>query len=149
MSASTEATSGERPLVLVVDDDVILRRVVRSALAQAGFDVAQVGTGRDALSLASACEFDLVITDLEMPGMTGLELLHALRGQQRYCPVIVMSGSTDASADAMVAAGALAFLCKPFGLAELQSAARRAVERRRTIAPPSSVVLRRRVGNVA
>lgn len=149
MSASTESTAGERPRVLVVDDDVILRRVVRSALAQAGFDVAQVGSGRDALSLASAYELDLIVTDLQMPGMSGLELLRALRSQQSYCPVIVMSGSTDARPEAILAAGACAFLSKPFGLEELQQAARSAVERPRTLAPPSSAVVVRRVGNVA
>ncbi|RYZ02368.1 MAG: response regulator [Myxococcales bacterium] len=149
MSASIEAILGERPRVLVVDDDVILRRVVRSALAQAGFDVAQVGSGRDALRLASAYDLDLIVTDLQMPGMSGLELLYALQEQRTYCPVIVMSGSTEARPDAILAAGAAAFLAKPFGLDELQQAARTAVERARTLAPPSSAVLLRRVGNVA
>lgn len=149
MSASNESTSNDKPRVLVVDDDVILRRVVRSALAQAGFDVAQVGSGRDALSLASAYELDLIVTDLQMPGMSGLELLRALRRQEHYCPVIVMSGSTDARADSILAAGAFAFLPKPFGVHDLQSAARSAVERPRTLAPPSSAVHVRPVGHVA
>jgi CheY-like chemotaxis protein len=134
---------------LVVDDDVVLRRVLRSALAQAGCDVAQVGTGRDALSLASAYELDLIVTDLEMPGMSGLELLRALRQQGCDCPVIVMSGSSDARPELITAAGAAAFLAKPFGLEELQQAARTAVRSPHTVAPPSSAVQLRRVVNVA
>lgn len=134
---------------MVVDDDVILRRVVRTALAQAGFDVAQVGTGRDALSLAVAYELDLIVTDLQMPGMSGLELLRALREQQLYTPVIVMSGAHEARPEVILASGAVAFLPKPFGLEELQGIAKSAVKRPRTIAPPSSVVTVRRASHVA
>lgn len=134
---------------MVVDDDAVLRRVVRSALVQAGFDVAQVGSGRDALSLASVHEFELVVTDLQMPGMSGLELLRSLREKRVYMPVIVLSGASDLVAEAILAAGAFAFLAKPFGLDDLQSAARRAITHPRTIAPPSSAFVVRRVGNVA
>lgn len=133
-----------------MDDDVVLRRVVRSALVQAGFDVAQVGTARDALSLAAAHDFELIITDLEMPGMSGVDLLRSLREQRLYSPVIVMSGATDVDPDTILAAGAFAFLAKPFGLDDLQGAARRAVACPRTAAPPSSVVAAvRRAFNVA
>jgi CheY-like chemotaxis protein len=149
MSYSIQSTLGERPRVLVVDDDALLRRVVRTGLVKAGFDVAQVGTGKDAISLASAYELDLIITDLQMPGMSGLELLRALRQEQLYCPVIVMSGSREAREASILAAGAFAFIPKPFGLEELQAEARRAVEQRQTLVPPRSEVVVRRVGHVA
>lgn len=150
MSASTEHMGEDRPRALVVDDDALLRRVVRSALVQGGFDVAQVGTGRDALSLATAYELDVIVTDLEMPGMGGLELLRALRDRQLDTPLVVMSGAPEARRELIIESGAFSFLAKPFGMEELLRVARSAVERGRIAPPPiSAVVPARRVGKVA
>lgn len=139
-----------RARVLVVDDDAILRRVLRTALSQGGFDVAQVGSGRDALHLAEAYDFELIVTDLQMPGMDGVALLRALRARRVYSPVIVMSGSPEADRGDILASGAFEFLPKPFNTADLLTAARQAVSRPQTIAPASSVVASvKRICNVA
>jgi DNA-binding response OmpR family regulator len=148
--SSTDANEGAKARVLVVDDDAILRRVLRTALAQGGFDVAQVGSGRDALHLAEAYEFELIITDLQMPGMDGVALLRALRERRVYSPVIVMSGAPEAQRADILAVGAFEFLPKPFNTADLLAVARQAVSRPQTIAPPSSVVVSaKRVCHVA
>ena len=63
--------------ILVVDDDESLRRVTQVQLEQAGYQVATAPSGADALRLMADSRYDLVITDLKMPGMSGLDLLRA------------------------------------------------------------------------
>ncbi len=78
---------------LVVDDNVALARVIQFALDGAGFDTQTAPNGRQAFELASETQFDLVVTDQQMPEMTGLELCRKLRAQSNYadCPIILLT----------------------------------------------------------
>jgi CheY-like chemotaxis protein len=78
---------------LIVDDNVALARVTQFALDGAGFDTCTAYNGRLAMEAAQASQFDIVITDQQMPEMTGVELCQLLRSQPNYanCPIILLT----------------------------------------------------------
>src|SRR5579872_5528306 len=116
-----------KPRILVVDDEEKLRRVIELQLATAGFDVDKAASAEEGLKLAERA--DLVVTDLKLPGMDGLELLAAIRRQNMNAPVIVMTafGSIEVAVQAMKA-GALDFLLKPFSLDHLMAIVQKGLE---------------------
>jgi len=118
-----------KPTVLVVEDEEKLRRVVELQLKTEGFEVEQAGTAEDALKLADRA--DVIITDLRLPGISGLDLLLKLRSQDLRTPVIVMTafGSIETAVEAMKA-GAVDFLPKPFSLDHLMTVVNKALEMR-------------------
>jgi DNA-binding NtrC family response regulator len=113
--------------VLVVDDEEKLRRVIELQLSAAGFDVDKAGSAEEALKLVDRA--DLVLTDLKLPGMDGLDLLAAIRRQNMLCPVIVMTafGTIEVAVEAMKA-GAVDFLLKPFSLDHMMAVVQKALE---------------------
>src|SRR5579871_17671 len=115
--------------ILVVEDEEKLRRVVELQLKTAGFEVLQAATAEEGMRLAG--DADLILTDLRLPGMDGLELLASLRRQNSTTPVIVMTAfaSIDTAVEAMKA-GAVDFLPKPFSLDHLMTVVSRALELR-------------------
>jgi DNA-binding NtrC family response regulator len=117
--------------VLVVDDDPSILTMTEDLLTEAGFEVGKCASGREALDRLQAQEWDVVLTDLQMPGVDGLELLAAVREQSPDTPVIIMTafGTIQSAGDAM-RAGALDFVTKPFRAGELLISLERAFERR-------------------
>lgn len=115
--------------VLVVEDEDKLRRVIELQLKGAGFDVLQAADAEAALRLCD--QADLILTDLKLPGMDGLELLEQLRRQDLRTPVIVMTafGTIENAVQAMKA-GAADFLPKPFSLDHLMAVVNKAMELR-------------------
>src|SRR5688572_1077989 len=113
--------------VLVVEDEEKLRRVVQLQLQSAGFEVEQAGTAEEGLRAAEHA--DLIITDLRLPGMDGLELLATVRRQNSHTPIIVITafGSVETAVEAMKA-GAADFLLKPFSLDHLMTVVDKALE---------------------
>ena len=93
-SAATERRDADRPLrVLVADDSITTRTLEKNILSAAGFEVALAADGRDALRSVRLEPFDLVVSDVDMPRMTGLELVKAMRDDERLrdVPVIIVS----------------------------------------------------------
>jgi two-component system cell cycle sensor histidine kinase/response regulator CckA len=123
-SEPTAVLNAER--VLVVEDRQVVRELTRDVLESAGFDVIAVAGGHEALEeVASSQPFDLLLTDVVMPEMSGPELAVKLRARRPELPVLYMSGYTDDVLSAHeLAQDATAFLRKPFGNDELISAAR-------------------------
>jgi CheY-like chemotaxis protein len=82
-----------RGKALIVDDNVALARVTQFALTRAGFDAKIAGNGRKALEAAQAETFDIIISDQQMPEMTGLELCRRLRAMAEYAhtPIILLT----------------------------------------------------------
>ncbi len=115
--------------ILVVEDEDKLRRVLQLQLETAGFQVTQASSAEQGLKLAD--QADLVLTDLKLPGMDGLELLAAMRRQNWYTPVVVMTafGSVESAVEAMKS-GASDFLMKPFSLDHLTTVLEKALELR-------------------
>ena len=118
-------------LILVVDDEEPQRRVLAGFLRKAGYEVEAVGSADEALAVVSSRTVDLVLTDLRMPGKTGVELLDAVRGVNPEVPVVVMTayGTVASAVDAMKR-GAADYLGKPVDLDELEVLVARTLERR-------------------
>ena len=107
------------PVVVVVEDEPQIRRFLRGALAASDCQVVEAANGERGLIEARARKPDLVIVDLGLPDMDGIELIRTLRGWSTV-PVLILSARTD-EADKVAAldAGADDYLTKPFGVAEL------------------------------
>jgi DNA-binding NtrC family response regulator len=118
-------------LILVVDDEEPQRRVLAGFLRKAGYGVEAVGSADEALAVVAARTVDLVLTDLRMPGKTGMELLDGVRGVNPEIPVVVMTayGTVASAVDAMKR-GAADYLAKPVDLEELDVLVARTLERR-------------------
>lgn len=114
--------------ILFVDDDASLRTVVSIALAKDGHKVDVAASGEEALEKFGGTRYDLVIQDVRMPGMNGLELLARLSELNPDVPVVVMTAYStwDVAVEAM-RLGAFDYIRKPFDNAELRLLARRAI----------------------
>lgn len=112
--------------VLLVDDEPELRRTFKRSLARAGFTVVEATDGLSALALARQEEFEVVVSDVCMPKMGGLELLERLGAESPHLPVVLVSGFADASG--ALDRGAFAFFEKPVRLADLHSGVSRGVQ---------------------
>ncbi len=118
--------------VLVVDDDDEMRTLIEMVLRVSGYVVEGCPWPEDAIVAAQANPPDIVITDLNMPGMDGVALLVKLRGREPELPVIVVTASGElSSAVAAMRAGAEDYLTKPIDLEALRFSVERAIERRR------------------
>ena len=116
--------------VLVVDDEENIRLVLRTLLKKHGYDVEVADGGEAALAALEAFDPDVILTDVRMPRMGGLDLLGALKAKQHPATVIVMSayGNVDLAIEAMKA-GAYDYVSKPFKPDEVVRALRKAEER--------------------
>lgn len=118
--------------ILLVDDQDELRELFRRALHKDGHEVATAANGRTAVELARQARFDVVISDVRMPDMTGVELLQELHEQDPDLPILLVSGSPDLeTAMKAVQFGALEYLVKPVAFDKLRACATRAVDLRR------------------
>ncbi|MBK8020816.1 MAG: response regulator [Chloroflexi bacterium] len=102
--------------ILVVDDYIVQQRVLRQVLSSAGYDVTVAGDGMEALEYLAAEQYALVILDIAMPEMDGIEVLSRMRDREptRALPVIMLTASGEEEAKAIARkAGADAFLTKP------------------------------------
>ena len=115
--------------VLVVDDDETIRRTLRINLRARGYEVEEVATGADALSTVDDAPPDLVILDLGLPDVDGVEVLRRLRRTSRV-PVVVLSArqQSDDKVEALDE-GADDYVTKPFGMDELMARVRSALRR--------------------
>lgn len=115
--------------VLVVDDETQIRRTLRSTLSARGYDVRLAATGEDALDDAAAEPPDLVLLDLGLPGIDGIEVVRRLRASSQV-PIVILT-VRDAEADKIDAldAGADDYVTKPFAIGELLARLRAAVRR--------------------
>ena len=114
--------------ILTVDDDAISLKVLGNFLKQFGFDAVAASDGLQALELVNNIEFDLIISDLMMPLMDGIELLSELRKRNVLAPFIVITacGSIESAVDAM-RNGAFDYLEKPYKSDSLQMTVQRAL----------------------
>jgi two-component system KDP operon response regulator KdpE len=113
-------TSPQPFSVLVVDDEPALRKVIRSSLAASGFNVEEAGTGREAVGVVRQRPFDLVLLDVNMPGMSGIEACEQIRALAPRTGIVMVT-VRDAEEDKVRAleAGADDYVTKPFRFREL------------------------------
>ncbi len=119
-----------RPSILVVDDDEDLRETLASCLDAEGFETATAEDGVAATASMAQKGFDLVISDVRMPKMGGMELLSRARANGGP-PVVLMTGYADIPASEAMARGAKGFVQKPFSLEALCEIVRRLLGRTR------------------
>lgn len=103
--------------ILAVDDSGSLRQMVVFSLTAAGYEVVEAVDGQDGLNKAKSAQYDLVLTDQNMPGMDGLSLIRTLRRLPNYQKVPILMLTTEASAEMKSRgrlAGANGWLVKPF-----------------------------------
>ncbi len=128
------------PLVLVVDDELQIRRFLRTGFELDGFSVLEAETGAEALRSATLKPGDLVILDLGLPDMDGSEVLERLRAWSSV-PVIVLSvRGSEAEKVRLLELGADDYVVKPFGMAELLARAHSAMRRQLRTARGEPVV---------
>lgn len=117
-----------RPRVLVVDDEASIRDLLAKTLALAEYDVDLAPDGRSALERLRIIQYDLLITDLKMPGVDGLAVIREARRLKADIPVIIITGfSTEASAIEAVNLGVSGYLTKPFRVPRVLAAAAKAL----------------------
>lgn len=109
--------------VLVVDDEPGIRLLVHKLLEPAGYRVSDAADGQAALNMVKSDPPDVVLLDLEMPVVTGHEVLAALKADKTFkAPVMVLTAQTDwKHVDASISEGADAYMTKPFTLDQLQA----------------------------
>lgn len=111
--------------ILLVEDDLKVRQALRRALRALGHTVLEASDAEQALRALPEGRFGFVLSDVQMPGMSGLELLRRVKALAPKLPVILMSASYSSAVEAL-ACGAFEFLPKPFFIAELERCLHRA-----------------------
>jgi two-component system, NtrC family, response regulator AtoC len=118
--------------VLAVDDERPTRLLMERELPRAGFRVEVAESGEEALAAIRTQDFDVILLDLRMPGVGGMEALRRIRESEATAEVVILTGHPDVdTAIAAMKLGAYDYLTKPFKLTELEQVIRRAAERKR------------------
>ena len=109
------------PTILIIEDEAKMRRLLELNLGEDGFKTLSAGDAETGLKLLESEPVHLVLTDLKLPGMSGLELLQTAKQQHPALPIVVMTafGSVETAVEAMKA-GASDYVLKPFSLAEMR-----------------------------
>ncbi|HVV28414.1 MAG TPA: response regulator transcription factor [Rhizomicrobium sp.] len=117
--------------ILIVDDEPPIRRFLRTALAAQDYRVEEAGDGEAALDFLRRNPVDLLVLDLGLPGIDGLEVIRHLRGAGKAIPIIILSSRDDeAGKVAALDLGADDYVSKPFGMEELSARIRAALRHR-------------------
>nr|MBA3770725.1 response regulator transcription factor [Blastocatellia bacterium] len=119
----------KHPRILVVDDEPQITRVLRHSLAAHGYDIRTAADGMSALDTLKDFKPDLVITDLQMPEMSGLELCRAIRYISQIAIIVLSVKGDERTKVAALDAGADDYVTKPFGMDELLARVRAALRR--------------------
>ena len=114
--------------ILAVDDSTSMRQMVTFTLKGAGYDVKEAADGAEALEIAKNEDFNLVLTDVNMPNMDGIELIRQLRGldSYKYTPLLMLT--TESASDKKMegkSAGATGWIVKPFDPEQLLATIKR------------------------
>ncbi|MDF1623612.1 MAG: chemotaxis response regulator CheY [Pseudohongiella nitratireducens] len=119
--------------ILIVDDFSTMRRIIKNLLRDLGFtNTAEADDGTSAMPMLENGQFDFVITDWNMPGMTGIELLKAIRANDRLKSLPILMVTAEAKRDQIIAAaqaGVNGYVVKPFTAAALQEKIEKIFER--------------------
>src|SRR5579862_7925674 len=115
--------------ILVVDDDPQIRRAMRATLTARGYEVADARTGEEALDELRAGSFDLVLLDMNMPGMGGLETCRLIRSGSDVAIIMLTVSNTERNKVDALDAGADDYITKPFSMPELLARIRATLRR--------------------
>lgn len=128
------------PKVLVVDDDPVVGRSFTRVLSKKGYVVVTAENGQEALDRIGREEYDLVFTDIKMPGMNGLEVAEQVKARRPWIPVVIVTGYGSEAHEARAeAAGVAGFVNKPLSPEMIEYSARQALRQKVTAAPAAPV----------
>jgi two-component system KDP operon response regulator KdpE len=138
--------NSEQGTVLIVDDERSIRLSLRTILSSLGFVIIEAARGEEAVALARTAKFDAVLLDINMPGMSGVEVCKLMRKYSPMLPIVILTvrGSEDHKVEALDA-GADDYITKPFLLRELIARLRAAMRRNRVSEETDAVIM---VGDV-
>jgi DNA-binding NtrC family response regulator len=120
----------DRPRIAVLDDEAIVRRELSRSLAKEGYEAETFADGESALRRLAEARFDLLLCDLRLPGLSGIEVMEAARASDPSTEVIILTGYASVeSAIAAIRAGAFHYVTKPVKMAELKLLVKRALEK--------------------
>ena len=128
--------------ILVVDDEPQIRRVLRATLTAEGYEVEDARTGEDALNAVRTHRFDLILLDINMPGMGGLETCRQIRQTSEVAIIMLTVRDSEADKVAALDAGADDYVMKPFSMPELLARIRAALRRLPTSTDVTAEVVR-------
>ncbi len=114
--------------LLIVDDDNNIRETLSDLLSES-YECHTADRAEQALAYLEFQNYDVVLTDIAMPGLTGEEVLKRIQVQHPETPVVVISGADEGAAKQLLALGAFAYISKPFKLEDVESAVVRAIAR--------------------
>jgi len=122
---------GSAKNILIVEDSATTRALIRAVIEDMGdFNIVEAGSGFEALKLLPTQEFNLVITDVNMPDINGLELIHFIKSNPRYSHIPLIIVSTERSEEDKkrgIALGAMSYITKPFKAQELQEVVKQSI----------------------
>lgn len=127
--------------VLVVDDDPVVAKSFERVLSGKGYAVITAADGEEALNKLRSENYDVVFTDIKMPGMNGIEVAERVKASQPWLPVVIVTGYGSASNEARARElGVAGFLQKPLSPEMIENSAREAVQRaaEATLPPPAA-----------
>ncbi len=128
-----------KPQVLVIDDDAVVGRSFHRVLSGKGYEVSTALSGEDALHTMENKEFDVVFTDIKMPGMDGLEVTERIKAKCPWTPVVVVTGYGTAENEARASIlGASGFVRKPLTPEIIESITLKALSGANTVAKPET-----------
>ncbi len=136
--------AGKSPCrILVADDELLIQRFVFQVLSGDGYDVTCVSSGDEAMKLMEGNRFDLIITDIVMPGThNGLDVLWTARKSDTEYKVIVITGfHTDETVERVAALGAADYMLKPFDVVSLRSKVGEALNKGPGSGPPNDAAV--------
>jgi two-component system KDP operon response regulator KdpE len=128
--------------ILVVDDEPQIRRVLRATLTAQGYEVRDARTGEEALEAVRDSRFDLILLDMNMPGMGGLETCRAIRSSSEVAILMLTVRDSEQDKVAALDSGADDYITKPFGMPELLARIRAALRRLPTSPEPGPESIR-------
>src|SRR5437868_12810630 len=138
MPSEVQSNGAKTPRILIVDDDAGQRSLLDSFLRGQGFDTVPVSSGEQALETLRSGDFSMMISDVRMPGITGLETLRRARQEHAVLPVLLVTAYADIrEAVGAMRDGAVNYLTKPIDLDELLASVRKATG----LAPSANVPL--------
>jgi ATP-dependent Lon protease len=132
----------KKPQILVIDDEEIARKNLTHILEKENYDVMAVSNGMEAFKKMESTEFDIVIADLKMPGVDGMEVLEKIKIKYPYTQVIIITGyATVSSAVEAMQKGAYYYIAKPFKLEDVRLKVREAYEKKSRLRTAKGSVL--------
>ena len=120
-----------RPRILIVDDEEIVRKNLTHYLLKDNYVVVSVSNGMEALKKMGSAQFDVILTDLKMDHIDGIEILKRTKAKHPYTEVVMITGyATIDSAVESMKHGAFHYLAKPFKLEDVKTVVRQAIEKK-------------------